>query len=103
MKEGRMKEVTVDETEVLRNRLREVLEEQMASALKAILKAWERLKQIFGEVYEIFARQISQIEKWQIEKILMSNNERRRKGIPMVRRRAHLQNIKYSRKRRRTR
>lgn len=98
-----MKEVTAEETEVLRNRLRKVLQEQMTSVLKAISKVWERLKQIFEKVYEICVRQISQIEKWQIEKILMSNNERRRKGIPMVRRRAHLQNIKYSQKRRRIR
>lgn len=98
-----MKEVTAEEKELLRNRLREVLQEQMASVLKAILKVWERLKQIFGKVYEIFVRQTSKIEKWQIEKTLMSNNERRRKGIPMVRRQAYLQNIKYSRKRRRTR
>ena len=39
------------------------------------------------------------LDKWQLEKLKMSNNERRRRGIPMVRRRAYMQAEKNRRRR----
>lgn len=39
-------------------------------------------------------------DKWQKEKLIMSNNERRRRGMPMVRRQQHLRNMRNQRRRR---
>ena len=90
------------------------LEEQWEKFRAALLKVGEMLKEAFQEMYEklkptfekifeayaVYAAKECPTDKWQIEKMMMSNNERRRKGIPMVRRQAHLQNERNSRKRR---
>lgn len=68
---------------------------------KAFQEMYEKLKQTFEKIFEAYAAKECPPDKWQIEKMMMSNNERRRKGVPMVRRRAHLQNERNSRKRRR--
>lgn len=48
--------------------------ETIVEAMRQIVEAWERLE----------------LDKWQIAKMEMPNNERRRKKLPMVRRRGHI-------------
>lgn len=48
--------------------------ETIVEAVRQIVEAWERLE----------------LDKWQIAKMEMPNNERRRKKLPMVRRRGHI-------------
>lgn len=58
-------------------------------------QAWQSVadsvRRIREELY------FSSMDKWQREKLKMSNNERRRRGVPMVRRRQHLKNEKKQR------
>jgi len=56
-------------------------------------EAWKRATLILAEL-------CSGMDKWQIEKLMMSNNERRRRGMPMVRRQQHLRNMRNQRRRR---
>lgn len=48
--------------------------ETIVEAMRPIVEAWKRLE----------------LDKWKIAKMEMSNNERRRKKLPMVRRRGHI-------------
>lgn len=48
--------------------------ETIVEAMRPIVEAWERIG----------------LDKWQIAKMEMPNNERRRKKLPMVRRRGHI-------------
>ena len=88
----------------------EIKMEELAAGL---LKAAEQLKNAFEKVMEnliipasewlaeYFQKYFSDMDEWQLEKMKMSNNERRRRGLPMVRRQAHLRNVRNMRRRKR--
>ena len=76
-----------------------------------LTKLAEDLRKVWEEIFEsirpatehlaTFCREyFSRMDKWELEKMKMSNNERRRRGLPMVRRRAHVRNTRNGRKRR---
>ena len=88
----------------------EKLKEQFERIKEAVLKVGEALKKAFTEIYEALKLALEKIcemftewgylpDRWQIEKMKMSNNERRQKGIPMVKRGAHLLHQRNQRKR----
>jgi len=86
---------------------------KMEELAVGLLKAAEQLKNAFEKVMEnliipasewlaeYFQKCFSDMDEWQLEKMKMSNNERRRRGLPMVRRQAHLRNVRNMRRRRR--
>ena len=86
--------------------------EMTAQELAVVLtKLAENLKKVWEEIFEsirpaiehlaTFCREyFSGMDKWELEKMKMSNNERRRRGLPMVRRQAHVRNTRNGRKRR---
>lgn len=57
--------------------------ETIVEAMRPIVEAWKRLE----------------LNKWQIAKMEMPNNERRRKGPPMIRRRGHIRAEQLQRRR----
>ena len=57
--------------------------ETIVEAMRQIVEAWKRLE----------------LDKWQIAKMEMPNNERRRKGLPMIRRRGHIRAEQLQRRR----
>lgn len=57
--------------------------ETIVEAMRQIVEAWKRLE----------------LDKWQIAKMEMPNNERRRKKLPMVRRRGHIRAEQLQRRR----
>ena len=64
-------------------------------------KVFESIKPAIEHLAEFCRGYFSSMDKWELEKLKMSNNERRRRGRPMVRRRAHIRNARNRRKRRR--
>lgn len=88
----------------------EVTMEKLASEL---LKAAEQIKNVWEEfvnrlirpAIEYLAERLQEyfsgMDKWKLEKMKMTNNDRRRRGLPMVRRQAHVRNIRNGRKNRR--
>lgn len=79
------------------------LSERLSVAAESITAAWEtfieRMKPVIDATVLAFRYYYGGLDKWQLEKLKMSNNERRRRGIPMVRRRAYLQAEKNRRRR----
>lgn len=76
------------------------LEQALASFGISVEQATERIIQameIFREAF-LATLGIYSLDKWQREKLKMSNNERRRRGLPMVRRQQHLRNLKNQRR-----
>lgn len=68
---------------------------------KAMLYFSQECESIANSVRRIWKESyFSSMDKWQREKLKMSNNERRRRGIPMVRRRQHLKNERNQRHKR---
>lgn len=59
-----------------------------ASARYDMDEVSKALRQIAETIVEAWKR--LELDKWQIAKMEMSNNERRRKKLPMVRRRGHI-------------
>ena len=57
--------------------------ETIVEAMRPIVEAWKRLE----------------LDKWQIAKMEMPNNERRRKRLPMIRRRGHIRAEQLQRRR----
>lgn len=55
------------------------------------------LRQIAETIVEAWKR--LELDKWQIAKMEMPNNERRRKGLPMIRRRGHIRAEQLQRRR----
>lgn len=62
-------------------------------ATERIIQAMEIFREAFLATFGIYS-----LDKWQREKLKMSNNERRRRGLPMVRRQQHLRNLKNQRR-----
>ena len=69
---------------------------QVEELTQVILNAGKILREIFWKIRNVI---MQSYDKWQLEKMKISNNKRRHMGIPVVRRRAYLQNIINSRKR----
>lgn len=86
--------MTVQELAVVLTRLAENLKKVWEEIFESIRPAIEHLV-TFSREY------LSGMDKWELEKMKMSNNERRRRGLPMVRRQAHLRNVRNMRRRRR--
>lgn len=62
-------------------------------ATEGIIKAMEIFTEAIATAFGIY-----NLDRWQREKLKMSNNERRRRGLPMVRRQQHLRNLKNQRR-----
>lgn len=79
------KEAGYDFDEVTKaiQQMTEQIVETVTKAMRPFMEAWKRIG----------------LDKWQITKMEMPNNERRRRKIPMVRRRAHLRAEKNAHRR----
>lgn len=81
----------------------EELSERLMRSAQEVTKAFIAFRKRINDAAECFSMNAKYccgiIDKWQLEKWKMPNNERRRRRIPMVRRRAYLQNEKNKRKR----
>lgn len=86
-------EMTAQELAVVLTKLAEDLRKVWEEIFESIRPATEHLATFCREYF-------SRMDKWELEKMKMSNNERRRRGLPMVRRRAHVRNTRNGRKRR---
>lgn len=71
----------------------------MTAAFKAIRDAMMKAAQVIRDWLKEYYDSMSGLDKWQRMKLEMPNNERRRKKLPMVRRQAHLRNLRNQRKR----
>lgn len=77
--------------ETLDEEKRKEMQEALAECADKMGIAAEELKEYYDSM--------SGLDKWQRMKLEMPNNERRRKKLPMVRRQAHLRNLRNQRKR----
>lgn len=66
-----------------------------------VSKALQQLAETIVEVMRPIVEEWKRIglDKWQIAKMEMPNNERRRKGLPMIRRRGHIRAEQLQRRR----
>jgi len=71
----------------------------MTAAFKAIRDAMMKAAPVIRDWLKEYYDSMSGLDKWQRMKLEMPNNERRRKKLPMVRRQAHLRNLRNQRKR----
>lgn len=71
----------------------------MTAAFKAIRDAMMKAAPVIQGWLKEYYDSMSGLDKWQRMKLEMPNNERRRKKLPMVRRQAHLRNLRNQRKR----
>lgn len=71
----------------------------MTAAFKAIRDAMMKAAPVIQGWLKEYYDSMSGLDKWQRTKLEMPNNERRRKKLPMVRRQAHLRNLRNQRKR----
>lgn len=91
----RDKEITMEE-----------LAEKLLDSVERMKKMWEDLSErlhqtvesVVGYLQKYFGDEIP--DKWQLEKMKIPNNRRRRKKLPMVRRQAHIRNVRNAHKRR---
>lgn len=60
----------------------------MDEVSKALRQIAETIVEAMRQIVEVWKR--LELDKWQIAKMEMPNNERRRKKLPMVRRRGHI-------------
>lgn len=65
-------------------------------AIEGTIKAIEIFAEALAIAFDI--HNLDNLDRWQREKLKMSNNERRRRGLPMVRRQQHLRNLKNQRR-----
>lgn len=65
---------------------------------KIIMQIVEGLKPCMKELAIAYANIVYIEEPWEVERMKMSNNERRRRGIPMIRRRQYIRIRKNRRK-----
>lgn len=85
----------------------EITAQELAEALikladnlkKAWEKAFESIQPAIEHMEEFCREYFSSMDKWELEKLKMPNNERRRRGMPMVRRRARIRNGRKRRRR----
>lgn len=88
-----------------------ICEEKIKKPLEEGVKRYEEMAQKSAEEYEEMIRRGTETvrkmiaymnaDRWQREKMKVPNNERKRKGKPLVRRRSHLQarkNARYKKK-----
>lgn len=61
---------------------------RFAKELQGAAKGFQEATKVFRKMME--SLKYVGLDKWEIEKLKMSNNERRRRKIPMVRRRAYI-------------
>lgn len=71
----------------------------MTAAFKKIRDAMMKVAPVIRGWLKEYYDSMSGLDKWQRMKLEMPNNERRRKKLPMVRRQAHLRNLRNQRKR----
>ncbi len=68
----------------------------------AIRQAWnsfmERLRPAIQAMTAAMNDLLADVDEWELEKMKMSNNERRRRGLPMVRRQAYLRSRRNKRR-----
>ena len=78
-------------------------ENTLRKAVSLVSEAWKSVSNGVKKIGEGIRDACKQslyyfsLDKWQKEKLEMPNNERRRRGIPMVRRRQHLKNERNQR------
>lgn len=80
----------------------EELAECIVRAGDAIRQAWdsfmERLRPAIQAMTAAMNDLLADVDEWELEKMKMSNNERRRRGLPMVRRQAYLRSRRNKRR-----
>ena len=80
----------------------EELAECIVRAGDAIRQAWdsfmERLRPAIQAMAAAMNDLLTDVDEWELEKMKMSNNERRRRGLPMVRRQAYLRSRRNKRR-----
>lgn len=69
----------------------------MDEVSKALRQIAETIVEVMRPIVEEWKR--IGLDKWQIAKMEMPNNERRRKGLPMIRRRGHIRAEQLQRRR----
>lgn len=98
-KQQELLELVAEQTEISSKELSERLSAATERITVALKTFTERIKPAIDATVLAFCCYCGDLDKWQLEKLKMSNNERRRRGIPMVRRRAYLQAKKNRRRR----
>lgn len=95
-------EQRIQETAELYGMTAEELTERLTQSAQEVAKVFETFGKRLTDAAEYFLMNARYccgiIDKWELEKWKMPNNERRRRGIPMVRRRAYIQIEKNRRK-----
>lgn len=94
----------VTEPEICKNATEKIPDEAfecIAEKCAALGMSAEEMEEAWKRALMAIAELCSSLDKWQKAKLMMPNNERRRRGIPMVRRQQYLRNLKKQNRKRR--